>query len=105
MPKYSRNVKIAGRSAQELYDVVAKDIDRFLSKTPLGEYELNRDPARREVSFKASMASMTLSFVDGEIQLNGSLGLMAMPFKGKLDEGIDRWLNKTFSAAPPAGQA
>lgn len=97
MPKYTRSVKIPGKTAQELYDVVAGDIDRFLSKTSIGKYELERDPGRREVRFKAAIASACLSCVDGELRLDGNLSFMAIPFKSKLDEGIDRWLAKAFS--------
>jgi hypothetical protein len=67
-----------------------------LSKTPIGKFELDKNPTAREVSFKSSMASATLRCLDGKLELDGKLSLMAAPFRGKLDEAIDKWLAKTF---------
>ena len=97
MPSYTRTVQLAGRSAQELYDKVSADIDRFLTKSSIGKYDLDRNPDAKEVSFKASMASATLRCKDGELVLDAKLSLLAAPFRGKLDEAIDRWLAKTFT--------
>ena len=60
MPKYSRNVSLPGKSAQEIYDRVASDIEGFLSKTPIGKHEIERDASGRKVRFKSAMASATL---------------------------------------------
>ena len=97
MPSYSKTVQVPGKSAQELYDRVSQDIDRFLSKTPIGKYDLNRDPAKKEVSFTSSMASATLRCTDGQLELDGKLSLFAAPFRSKLDEGIEKWVAKTFA--------
>lgn len=96
MPSYTRKVDIPGKSSQELYDKVAADIDRFLSKASFGKFEIDRDPVKREVRVKATMASATLVCRDGCMELQAKLSLLAMPFKSKLDEGIDKWLAKTF---------
>jgi len=96
MPSYTKTVQIPGKSAQELYDRVSSEIDRFLGKTMIGKYELERNPAAREVSFKASMASATLRCGDGELVLDAKLSLLAAPFRSKLDDAIDRWVAKTF---------
>ena len=97
MPSYNRSVNLPGKSAQELYDKIAGDIDRFLSKTNIGKYDLDRDPGNREVRFKASMASATLRCLEGRLELDVKLSLLAAPFRGKLDEAIDKWLAKTFA--------
>jgi len=97
MPNYSRSVDLPGKSAQELYDKVSSDIDRFLAKSNIGKYDLERDPATREVRFKASMASATLRCLEGKLDLDVKLSLFAAPFRGKLDEAIDKWLAKTFA--------
>ena len=97
MPSYSRKVPVPGKTAQELYDKVAGDIDRFLSKTPLGKADVERDPGKKEVRVKSSMFSATLLCQEGVLQLDAKLSLLAAPFKGKLDEGIDKWLAKAFN--------
>lgn len=97
MPSYTRCVEIPGKSAQDLYDKVSQEIERFLSKTPIGQYDLDRNASSKEVSFKSSMASATLRCSDGRLELDAKLSLFAAPFKGKLDEAIDRWIAKTFN--------
>ena len=45
-------------------------------------------PARRQVSIKSSMVTATLTCLDGLIDVDGKLSLLASPFRGKIDEGI-----------------
>lgn len=97
MPSYSRKVEIPGKSAQELYDKVASDIERFMEKTPMGKMEIARDPAKKEVNLVSTMATATLYCKDGCLELEAKLSLLAAPFRSKLDDGIDRWLAKAFN--------
>jgi hypothetical protein len=97
MPSFSRKVQIPGRTAQELYERVAADIERFLSKAAVGSFEVDRDAESKEVRIKGSIFSATLFFQDSEIELKAQLSLLAMPFRSQLDQGIDRWLAKTFN--------
>lgn len=96
MPSYNREVQVPGISSQELFDKVSTDISRFLEKTNTGSYEIERDASRKQVSVKGSMFSAVLSCTDGKISLDGKLSLLATPFKSKIDQGIDRWLEKAF---------
>ena len=96
MPSYSRQVSLPGRSAQELYDKVSVDIDRFLEKTGMGKFDVARDPAKREVHVKSSMFSATLVCQEGSMKVDAKLGLLAAAFKSKIDGGIDKWLAKAF---------
>jgi hypothetical protein len=96
MAAYSRSIQVPGKSAQELYDKVSSDIDRFIDKVPIGKFEIKRNPAAKEVSIQSSMVNATLSCSDGLMNLKAQLSLMASPFRGKLDEAIDKWLAKTF---------
>lgn len=96
MASFSKKFEIPGKNADSIYMAVAGDIDRFISKTPLSNVEINRDEAGKAVSFKSAMASGTLSAHDGGLNVEVSLSLLASPFKGKIDDGISQWLNKTF---------
>lgn len=98
MPSYTRKVEVPGKSSQELYDTVSSDISRFLEKTGIGKFDLERDPGKKCVSFKSSMVSATLRCTDGALELDAKLSLLATPFRSKIDEGIDRWVAKTFGA-------
>lgn len=98
MPSYSRDVKVPGKSAAEIYDKVQGGIDRFLSKTPIGKFELGKDEKKKTVSVKSSMFNGTLTCAEGTIRVEAKLSLLAAPFKSKLDEGIDKWVSKTFGA-------
>ena len=97
MPSYSRKVPVPGKTAQELYDKVSSDIERFMEKASIGKVDIERDPGKKQVHVKSSMFSATLNCRDGAMELDGKLSLMAMPFKSKLDDGIDKWIAKTFS--------
>ena len=97
MPSYSRRVKIPGKSSQELYDKVSDGIEQFLSKVSIGKYEIERDPANKALKINGSVFSATLTCMESEMELNAKLSLFAAPFRSKLDEGIDRWLSKTFN--------
>ena len=96
MPSYSKKVQIPGKNSQELYDKVSADIERFLEKAGVGKVEIGRDPGKKKLNFKSSMFSGTLSCFEGSIELDAKLSLFAAPFKSKIDDGIDRWLSKTF---------
>lgn len=98
MPSYNREVAVPGKSSQELFDKVSADIERFLEKTGTGSYDIKSDPAKKQVSVKGSMFSAVLTCSEGKITLDGSLSLLASAFRGKIDSGIDRWLEKTFKA-------
>ena len=97
MPNYTRKVDVPGKSAQELYDRVSQDIDRFIEKISIGKYDLYRDPQQKKVTLKASMVTAVLTCTDGVLQLDAQLSLLAAPFRGKLDDAINRWLGKTFN--------
>ena len=97
MPSYSKKVQIPGKSSQELYDKVSEGIDRFISKVPIGKYEIERDPKNKAIKINGSVFSATLTCTESEIELQGKLSLVAAPFKSKLDQGIDHWISKTFN--------
>lgn len=98
MPSFKKSVPIPGKSSQELYDIVDSSIDRFLSKTGMGGYELTRDPDAKKLFAKAKLFSATLVCTDGNLSLDVSLSLLAAPFKGQLDSAIEKWVSKNFSA-------
>jgi hypothetical protein len=97
MPSYTREVRIPGHSAQALYDKVSAGIDRFMEKASIGNYDVERDPVRKEVRLKASMVSATLTCSEEKLVLDAKLSLFAAPFRSKIDEGINKWLAKTFN--------
>ena len=49
MASYTKKIPVPGKTAEQIYTAISTDIDRFLSKTPLGNYDLNRDEAKKEV--------------------------------------------------------
>ena len=97
MASFSKKFEIPGKTSDAIYSAVATDIDRFLSKTPLTNVNVTREDAMKKVTFKSSMASGTLLAKDGELSVEVSLSLLASAFKGKIEEGVTKWLNKTFN--------
>ncbi len=98
MPAYNKKVRVPGKSANELYEKISKDIEHMVAKWGLPNAKLSRDDAKKQVLLKAPMVDATLSCVDGEIRLDAQLGLLAMPFRSKIDEQVDKWVNRTFPA-------
>ena len=96
MASFSKKFQIPGKSADVIYKAVSDNIEHFLSKTPLGSVDIDRNESSKEVSFKSGMASGTLSASEGSLAVEISLSFLASAFKGKIDEGITRWLSKTF---------
>ena len=96
MASFSKAFSIPGKSSEAIYGAISTDIEKFLSKTPLGTVDVKRDETEKKVSFKSSMASGTLHAKEGSLLVEVSLSLLASAFKGKIEEGITRWLTKTF---------
>ena len=100
MPSYSRSVDVPGKTAQELYDKISADIDKFVAKAGMGKFDIAREATSKKVTVKSSLG-VTASLVceESRIRVDAQLSLLASPFKGKIDEGINWWLNKTFPKA------
>ena len=89
---------VPGKNAQELYDRLSKAVDRLIEKNPMmGKTEVKREAEARKLHLKSSLFSATLSFSDATIHFDAQLSLMALPFRSKFDEGLDKWLDKTFN--------
>lgn len=96
MPSYTKKIQIPGKSSDELYSKVSETVDRFLEKSNLGGTEVKRDAGSKQLHLKHSMVSATISCLEGSIDVDAKLSFLAAPFKGKIDEGIQKWLSKTF---------
>ena len=97
MPSYKRSVQLTGKTSQELFDVVQKEIHRFFEKTPaVGEYKVVPNAADKTFSLESKVVKATLYCEEGQLRLEGQLSLMLMPFRSKIDSGIDRWVHKIF---------
>ena len=97
MASFSKTFPVPGKTADSIYASVVKDIDRFLSKSPIGKYDVKSNDSAKEVEFKSSMASGTLTAKEGQLQVEISLSFLASPFKSKIEEGVTKWLAKTFA--------
>jgi hypothetical protein len=98
MPSYSKKVNVPGKSAQELYEKISHDIAQMVAKWGLPNAKLSHEPAKRQILLKAPMVDATLSCLDGELRLDAQLGLLALPFRSKIDEQVDRWVSRNFPA-------
>lgn len=100
MPGYSRKIPIPGKSADEIYQKISVGVDWVMENDSgkFGKFEIERDPAGKAVSLKSSLVTAKLNCQDGVIVLDAKLSMIAFAFRSKIDEGIDRWLKKTFPA-------
>ncbi len=102
MPSYTRVLKLEGYTADEIYEKISKDLDKLLEKdmSKFGKLNFGRDEDTKSVTLESKLVSATLLCLDGRIELDGKLSLVAIAFKSKIDEGIDRWIKKTFPNLP-----
>jgi hypothetical protein len=96
MPSYSRRVQIPGKSAEELFEKVASSIDRFIQKSSMGQFEIEKDAHQKEVRLKGSLFQGVIQCREAELSVTGQLSFLAKPFQSQLDTGISKWLAKTF---------
>lgn len=104
MPSYQKKIPVPGKSASELYEKVSTSVDKFLNNYSgqLGQFDIEKFPADQKVKIKSKFLTAELSCSDGCFELDGSISLMAYPFKSKIDEGIEKWINKHFSNQSPS---
>ena len=99
MPSYHKRVEIPGQNASELYARVEKDMEKFLVTSTaglIGKLDVKKDPASHSIQVDSKLFNARLLCEDGAIDLQGKIGLMALPFRSKIDEVIDRWIAKHF---------
>lgn len=99
MANHQKTYEVPGQSAEAIYNAISTQIDAFLKKTPLGDFTIDCQPASKSVTFKAGMASGSLVAHAGKVAVDVKLSLLASPFRGKIDEGIQKWLQKAFPNA------
>ncbi len=75
---------------------VSETIDQFLGHSALGAVEIRRVEATSTVEIVSKVARATLIASDGALVLQAELSLIAMPFRSKLDEGLEKWRQRHF---------
>jgi len=96
MPAYKQKIPVPGKSAEQLFEKVSKDIGKLLAKYPIGEFKLEPVAGKKELLLKSGYFSAKISCLEGLIDIDGNLSLLATPFRGKIDSGIQGWVQKTF---------
>ncbi len=95
MPKYEKKAILQGVPAKEIYAKVAGDIERLLRDSGVS-VKCQFDPGLNRVQLDGSMFSGTILCFEGELVLDASISLMALPFRSMLDSKIQSWLERTF---------
>ncbi len=98
MGKYQREINFPGKSSDEIYEKISTTIEQFLDKLSLSNVNLERSPGKKSVSFKSKVASAKLTCHEEKILIEAELGFMAMAFKSKIDQGIDKWLSQALDS-------
>lgn len=96
MAGYKRNLKVPGKTSDELYSKISTELEKFLEKAQIGKCKITTEVSEKLISADGSMFSATIVCREGEIDMEVSLSFLAAAFRGKIDESIDRWLAKTF---------
>lgn len=98
MAKLKKTFSVPGFDADSIYEKMIKDIDKWKTSNEamLGKIEIQNDPSHNKLSFTSKWVSAHLFCEDNVITIEAELGLFAMPFKSKVEEGIAKWIQKSF---------
>ncbi len=101
MPKYSRKILLPGVDAAEVFDRINRDIEKYKASQEgtLGPVDLRKDSDAKTFKLDSKWVNAQLFCEPGCVRLEANLSLLALPFRSKIDEGIDRWLKKNFPEA------
>jgi len=98
MPAYKKKIKAPGQSADVLFKLVSGGLEGFLKKMGISDFEIKTNASKKQIELESKFFSATLIARKDELELDGSLSLLAMPFKSKIDEGIEKWIQKNLKA-------
>jgi hypothetical protein len=103
MPSYQRQVSVPGHSAEQIYDLLLSKSEALIQKvnekfgSVIGTLDWSRDASTKTFQLKAKLFSVEIQCLDSRVQCQGQMSFLAVPLKSKIDEGIDRWIQKTFN--------
>lgn len=97
MPSINKKIRVPGKEKKEIYQKVSKEIDRFLEKDSSIHLEFEQIAKESQVLVSSKYVNGTIQCEDQEVVIALKLSLLAMPFQGKIEEGIDRWIQRSFS--------
>jgi hypothetical protein len=98
MPKYSKTFSLPGVSAEVSFTKILKEAETWKTslESMLGAVEIASEQAKKELSFSSKWVKASLICKEDAVQVDAELSMFAMPFKSKVDEGIERWIKKSF---------
>lgn len=88
-----------GYSTEEIYQIVDSQLEHFLKKglpEAAGDYKLERFPEKKEMKLHSKWANGHLTVGEHSVQLSLELAWLAVPFRGKVEESLQRWFLKNF---------
>lgn len=100
MPSYSRTIALPGKTADEIFSRISQAIDKFEENDTgkFGKFAFSRDENEKSVQLKSTHVTANLKCRDGEVVLEGKLSFFVAAFRSKIDDGINRWIEKSFQA-------
>ena len=100
MPSYERKIPLPGKTADEIYARISSAIGKFQEKDTgkWGKFDFKLSPDSKTVRLESAQVTADLACHDGEIRLAGKLSFLLSAFRGKIDSGIDDWINRAFKA-------
>ena len=100
MPSYQRTIFIQGKTADEIYNRVSHAIGKFQEKDTgrYGKFNFKLSPESKTIRLESSHVTADLHCRDGEVLLEGKLSFLVSAFRGKIDSGIDEWIERAFKA-------
>jgi hypothetical protein len=98
MPSFKKKIHIPGKTAFDLYQKADISLSHFLEKYDgkIGKIECVKQEEQMTLILNSKFFKAFLKCEDAAFDLRCELSLMALPFRGKIEEGIDHWIKKHF---------
>lgn len=96
MIPYRKHVLVPGTTREQLQGLVRASIDQLHEQARGLGIEVREETQAGVFTLHSSQFEARLECRDGELALEGRLGLFASAFRGKVDQGIERWLKNAL---------
>ncbi len=98
MPKFSKTFNIAGMDAHQILNKLEEVWNTTESRhgqSPMG-FKVDFVKAEHKIEIQSPYLKGSIRIQDQQANLDGDISWMGMPFKKKIEEFLERWVNSNF---------
>ncbi len=92
MAAIQKTITLTGRSAAEIYELLARDLETWSKHSALPGIKIEPHPQEQTVRLQSQWVNANFRCFDGQIQVQAELSWMARPFRSKIEAQLDKWV-------------